>query len=253
MEPVISVVMPAYNAERFIGEAIASVKAQSFEDWELIVIDDCSADGTYDIAGELARSDERIRVLRNERNLGAAGTRNRAFELCRGSFVALLDSDDFWAPLKLEKQLACAESTGADIVGCSYAVVDERGNRRSGDFIIPEAVDFDLMLGRSVLSCSTAFLKREVVEAHKFPKGVYHEDYAYWMLLLREGAKAAGVKEVLASYRIVEGSKASNKLRCAVNRWRVYRKFLRLPLFTSVKAMGRYAFWGLRKYKKETK
>lgn len=251
MEPVVSVVMPAYDAERFIGQAIASVIAQSMEEWELIVIDDASDDRTPDIIAEAAQRDGRIRFFRNETNLGAARTRNKAFELCRGRYIALLDSDDIWSPEKLEKQIACAESTGADIVSCSYSIIDENGSKKCRDFIVDEEIGFDTMLKRSMISCSTALLKKETIDNECFPTEHYHEDYAYWMLLLKNGAKAVGIPEVLASYRIVDGSRASNKFRSALNRWHIYRDQLKLPFFYSARMMIGYVYWGVQKYKKE--
>ncbi|MBR3383164.1 MAG: glycosyltransferase family 2 protein [Clostridia bacterium] len=251
MEPAVSVVMAAYNAEKYIGQAISSVVAQSVKDWELIVIDDCSTDRTPMIIENAAGKDDRIRFYKNEKNIGAARTRNRAFELCRGRYIALLDSDDLWSPDKLEKQIACAMQTGADIVSCSYAMIDEKGDKKCNDFIVPKEIDFDAMLKRSTISCSTALLNRASIEDRKFPTEHYHEDYAYWMLLLMNGAKAVGIPEVLASYRLVEGSRASNKFRSAMNRWHVYRDQLKLSFFHSSRAMIGYMYWGVRKYKRK--
>lgn len=104
--PLVSVIMPAYGAEAYIEEAIASVQAQTYENWELLVLEDCSPDRCAQIVEDLAREDSRIRLLRNEKNMGVARTRNRGLDLCRGDYVALLDSDDLWRPTKLEKETA---------------------------------------------------------------------------------------------------------------------------------------------------
>lgn len=101
--PLVSVIMPAHNAERFLEEAIQSVISQTVTDWELLVIDDCSSDNTRQIAAEFAQKDPRIRLLANEQNMGVAKTRNRGLDLCSGQYVALLDSDDYWKPQLLEK------------------------------------------------------------------------------------------------------------------------------------------------------
>ena len=250
MDPVVSVVMAAYNSERFIRQAVSSVIAQTFEGWELIAVDDCSSDSTPEIIKAAAENDGRIKFFRNDENIGAARTRNKAFSYCRGRYIALLDSDDLWMPEKLERQVALAERTGADIIGCSYSIIDESGERICRDFIIPEEIDFDSMLKRSTISCSTAMLRSETVENKQFPTEHYHEDYAYWMQLLKNGAKAVGIPEVLAAYRLVDGSRASNKLRSAVNRWHIYRNQLKLPFFRSARALFGYMYWGLVKYKK---
>ena len=117
-QPLVSVIMPAYNAEKYIGEAIASVRAQTYENWELLILDDGSADRTAEIAQAYAQQDARIQVLRNPQNMGVARTRNRGFDLAQGEWIALLDSDDRWRAQKLEKQLAVARSSDADIVYC---------------------------------------------------------------------------------------------------------------------------------------
>ena len=248
-EPVVSVVMPAHNAERFIAEAVESVRGQTLTEWELLVVDDCSSDSTPDILKRAAEKDGRIRVLRNEANRGAAASRNRALLESRGRYVAFLDSDDVWDATKLEKQVRCAEESGAGIVYCSYALVDESGRRAFPDYVVPERADYASMLAESVIGCSTALVSAELARGLPFPTDVYHEDYVYWLSLLRAGATAVGLREVLASYRVHPGSRASNKVISAINRYRVYRGCLGLPLSESVGLMLRYCINGMKKYR----
>lgn len=251
--PAVSVIMPAYNMERFVEQAIRSVIAQTFSDWELIVVDDCSNDGTWSILKKMAKEDSRIQVVRNERNQGAAMTRNRAFDLCRGSYVALLDSDDIWYPEKLAKQTALAQRTGADIIYCSYGIVDQNGEKICEDFIVPETVTFEAFLTRAVISCSTALLKRRIIETYRFGTKYYHEDLVFWCQILRDGHVARGVSDVLAEYRVIEGSRASNKGRSALFRWQVYRELLGFSVVKSAKLMCKYAFLGFKKYRKASR
>jgi len=248
--PLVSVIMPAYNMERFITPAIRSVQQQTMEDWELLVIDDGSQDRTCQIVEELAAQDSRIRFLRNEVNMGVAKTRNRGFDLCRGEYVALLDSDDVWMPRKLESQLQVARDTGADIVYCSYGMTDERDNRVCADFIVPETTDYAHSLVQSVISCSTALLSRGIVDSYRFVPEYYHEDLVLWLQLLLDGYRACGATEVLASYRLLDGTRASNKARTALNRWRVYRNYLKLPVWKCASLLSQYALLGFRKYKR---
>lgn len=250
MTPIVSVVMPAFNSEKYIQQAIDSVRRQTLNEWELIIVDDCSTDLTYDIACKIAQEETRIKIIQNVTNCGAAASRNIGFLQCSGKYIALLDSDDLWEPEKLKKQVECAEISGADIVYCSYAIVDEQGKRKSPDFIVPDNTDFHSMLKSSVISCSTALLSKEVTRNHQFPAGMYHEDLAYWLLLLKNGATAAGIPEVLAAYRITPGSRASNKIKSAVNRWKIFRKFFHLPLWESISLLIQYAYLGLLKYRK---
>lgn len=253
MPPVVSVVMPAYNTEKYIREAVSSIENQTLRDWELLVVDDCSTDHTYEILQKLAQEDARIKIIRNQTNCGAAMSRNIAFSQCSGKYVALLDSDDLWEPEKLEKQVICAEKTGADIIYCSYSIIDECGRKKSPDFIVPEHTDFNSMLKKSTISCSTALLKSKLVAQFQFPTHMYHEDLAYWLELLKNGANAAGVIEVLASYRITPGSRAFNKVQSAVNRWKIYTEYLGLPAVRSTYLLAQYIFLGLIKYRKKAR
>ena len=248
--PRVSVVMPVYNGERYVEAAVRSVMGQTFPDWELLVMDDCSEDGTPAIVERLAAEDNRIRLVKNEENLGVARTRNRGMALCRGDYIALLDGDDVWRRDKLALQLALAENTGADIVYCSYGVIGPDGEKLCRDFLVPETTDRDRMLVRSVISCSTALLTRRMAEKYRFPEGYIHEDLALWVRMLEDGCRARGVPAVLADYRITDGGRAANKFRSAAGRWEIYRKMLRLPLGRSLVLLAHYGILGLAKYRR---
>ena len=249
--PVVSVIMPAYNAGRFIEEAVRSVMAQTMTDWELLVLDDGSTDDTLAIAQRLAREDSRIRVLPNEHNMGVAKTRNRGIDLCRGEYVALLDSDDIWYPEKLQAQLALMRETGADVSYCAYAIVDAKGNPSRADYLVPPSVDFKGLLRQNVIGCSTVMLSPEIKEKYRFETGFYHEDYVLWLRLLQDGYKAAGCTRVLVAWRLVENSRSFNKWSAAKNRWRIYRDRMNLGFLYSVRLLAEYGLGGLRKYSKK--
>lgn len=247
--PLVSIIMPAYNAQDYIGEAIRSVQDQTVTDWQLFVIDDGSKDGTCRIVAELAQMDSRIHLLPNEKNMGTARTRNRGLELCRSRYVAFLDSDDIWYPQKLERQLAAAEEKKADVVFTSYAIIDNAGKNRCNDFIVQETVDLKGMLRRNELGCSTVLLSERVARQYRFLEEFYHEDYALWLKMLRDGAVFAGVTEVLVGYRYHSNSRASNKLNSARSRWRIYRELLGMSVFTSGWYLMQYGFNGVWKYR----
>lgn len=246
--PYVSVIMPAYNAERFIGAAVRSVMNQTFTDWELLVIDDGSSDSTCDIVRALAAEDDRIKLLVNDKNMGVAKTRNRGFDICRGQYVALLDSDDVWYPEKLKKQLEKLDEQGADFAYCSYAIVDADGKKAKSDYVTSEQVDFEKLLRENVIGCSTVVLSRKIVERHRFETDFYHEDYVLWLDLLRCGYKAVGCSETLVDWRLIENSRSFDKRKSAKNRWRIYREHLGLSFVKSVYVFGHYAFASLKKY-----
>ncbi len=249
-QPLVSVIMPAYNAEEFLREAIASVQAQTVTDWELLVIDDCSRDATSEIVRTIAGKDPRVKLLQNEKNLGAAGSRNRGLDIFRGQYVALLDSDDYWYPQMLEKMLAKAKETGADIIYCAYELVDEEGRKVCNDFRVPEKTCFRESIVRSVITCSTVLFTGELARSHRFPTNLYHEDIALWFQILRDGGCARGVDEVLAAYRQRTGSKTANKLKSACRRWKIYREHLKLPVADCLTTMVRYGYYGLKKFRR---
>lgn len=247
--PLVSVIMPAYNAEKYIEQAIRSVQKQTVRSWELIVVDDRSTDKTAEQIRRLAAEDMRIIPVYSETNHGAAESRNIALRQCRGEFVALLDADDVWHPQKLERELERARETDADLVYSSYAMIDEQGTRCFSDFIVEESTDLQSMLNCNTIGCSTVLMKAKVLEKRPFVTDFYHEDYVMWLSLLQAGCKAVGVRDILVDYRVARGSRSFNKLKSARNRWRVYRDYLKLPLIPSVKAMAGYAINGLKKYR----
>ena len=247
-QPLVSVIMPAYNAEKYIEKAIMSVVNQTYTNWELIVIDDGSKDSTSEIVEKLVKKDERIAFFANEKNMGVARTRNRGFDLAKGEYVALLDSDDIWQEEKLEKQLALVDSTDADIVYTAYGIVDVEGKKYKEDYLVPSQTDFEKMLGENHIGCSTVMLKKSVTEKYRFNENFYHEDYVLWMQLLKDGYKACGLTEVLVQYRFYPGSRAANKFKSAQKRWIIYREYLDLPFVKSVVCLVKYILAGIKKY-----
>lgn len=247
INPLVSVVMPAYNAEKYIDQAISSVISQTYTKWELLIIDDCSTDGTAKIAECFASQDSRIRLLRNSQNMGVARSRNRGLDIAKGEWIALLDSDDAWREMKLEKQLTVAERTNADIVYCSYSMMDET-SAHLFDYIVPETTSYDALLKENTIGCSTALIRRSALQQHRFSTEYYHEDYVLWLELLKSAHTAAASREILSDYRIVRDSRSNDKLKSAKNRWLIYRKTEKLPFLKSVLAFAAYAVNGIRKY-----
>lgn len=247
-QPLVSVIMPAFNAAQYIEEAVRSVMNQTVPDWELFILDDCSSDDTAEIAARLAAEDQRITLIRNEKNMGVARARNRGFDLCRGAYVALIDSDDAWLPEKLEKQLQRLQETGADFSYCSYAIVGSDSKTVKPDYLVPGITTFDSLLRENTIGCSTVLLSREIVDKYRFETDFYHEDYVLWARLLQDGYRAAGCTEVLVNWRFIENSRSFNKKKAARNRWRIYRDYLKLPLGKRLWAFGGYATASLKKY-----
>lgn len=220
----VSIVMPAHNAGRYMEAAARSVTAQSFGDWELLVIDDGSADNTAVLAQSFAEKDDRIRLLRNERNLGAALSRNRGIAAARGEWIAFLDSDDLWMPDKLEKQLALiAKHPDAALTYTASTFIDENGRPYPYIQHAEERTDYQALLRHNLMSCSSVMARRELLLRYPFPSGALHEDYAVWLQMLREIPCAYGLDEPLLRYRLSKASRSGGRVRSAEMIYRTYR------------------------------
>jgi len=247
MKPaLVSIVMPAYDSARFVAEAIASVQAQTCGDWDLLLVDDCSSDGTAEAASALARRDPRIRVLRTPRNGGSAAARNLGLGQCSGRYVAFLDADDLWRPGKLERQLSFMRDRGAAFSFTAYRKFSAAG---PGAVIGADAaVSWRDLLKGNRIGCSTVLLDAHAHPGISFPTGLgRQEDYALWLSLLRGGGLAHGLNQPLVDYRVHEASKSARKLRSVTAQWRVYREFERLPPWLAAWYLGHYAVRGVLK------
>ena len=248
-KPVVSVILPAYNSEQFLVEAIESVISQTYTDWELLILDDASPDDSGKIAKSYAKVDPRIRLLENAENMGVAKTRNRGVANARGIWIAFLDSDDIWHSEKLELQLERAAQTGAQIIYSSYAMVSEDLTNKKV-YMVPSTIDYAGMLRENVIGCSTVLAAANLMKEHPFPTDIYHEDYALWLNLLRVGASVAGCTQVLVDWRVTHAGRSFNKRIAAKHRWNIYRKAERLPFMKSARVFCIYAIRGIAKHKR---
>ena len=197
--PLVSVIMPAYNAASFIEEAIGSVIAQTVTDWELVVIDDRSTDDTFAMAQRCVADDPRIRLLKNDTNMGVAKTRNRGIALSNGQYIAFLDSDDVWRGDKLEKQLEKVKKTGAGICYCSYGIIGASGEKVKADYLVPETARYEDILKENYIQCSAMLIRADIVKKFLFNTEYFHEDYILGLDMLRTGEIAVGCREMLLS------------------------------------------------------
>jgi len=240
---LISIVTAAYNCEPFIEATYESLRRQTLEDWEWIVVDDCSTDGTLDLLRKLAAVDARIRVVRNYENQGAAKSRNKAIERADGEFIAFIDSDDLWLPNKLAMQVEFM-SDEVDFSFTAYEIVTEQG-LPTGKNIDSEASGFfdyeDMLAKKATLGCSTVMLRRASVGNLRMPLIRAGQDYAFWLSILRRGTKAHLLPEVLTYYRIRRNSLSRNKFRKAFQQWRIYRRLEKIPLLPAIKYFISYA------------
>jgi glycosyltransferase involved in cell wall biosynthesis len=238
--------MPARNSARYIGEAVDSVVQQSYRDWELIVVDDGSTDGTSCIVHKLMVREPRIRTLRHPQPGGPACARNAAIRSAAGRFIAFLDSDDLWLPAKLERQLEAMQRAGAALSFTAYKKVDSQGNFGRAVIEVPSTVTYADLLKTNVIGCLTAVYDAQALGKRYMPE-TGHEDYALWLAILSNSVVAVGINEALACYRVHDGSVSRNKLKAAAMQWAVYRRVERLSFWQSLYYFFHYACHGLRK------
>ena len=245
---LVSVIMAAYNAEKTIQQAICSVMAQTYQNLEIVVVDDGSADNTVKIVEKLKKQDKRINLIRNNRNRGISYTRRHALEKARGDWVAILDSDDMWTEDKLEKQIQLQKFKSAEFLFTGSSFMDENGNLLKWRFHVPKEISYRKLLKQNVISNSSVLIKKKLYKEFFASGDRMHEDFAVWLRITRAGYKAYGIDEPLLIYRLAKNSKTGNKLHAARMNWNTYR-YIGLDIFETVYYMAWYIINSLLKYR----
>lgn len=246
---LISIVMPAYNCEKYIENSIKSVINQTYSNWELIIIDDGSKDKTLDIIKIFEIKDSRIKSYPNEKNMGVSATRNKGIYLALGEWIAFLDSDDLWEPSKLEKQFELIKSKEAEFTFTGSSYINENGENFKGIFEVPQEVTYKKLRNQNVISCSSVLIKKKFFKDIKMEKDDIHEDYAVWLKVLKLGIIAYGVNEPLLIYRISRNSKSGNKFKTIKMTYNVFR-FIGINPIGSCYFMLRHVTASIVKYRR---
>lgn len=207
----VSIITPVYNADRFLKETADSVMAQTYLDWEWVLVNDCSSDNSWEVMQELAQKDLRIRIFSNKENLKSGKTRNFAIEQATGRFIAFLDADDTWHPEKLAIQIPFMVDNGYHFSHTSYGYLDEEGNKIKSTFHVSKEVDYAHLLKRTEISCLTAIYDAEKIGKFYMSEHARKQDYALWLSILKSGHKSYGIDQELAYYRQVKGSATNQK------------------------------------------
>ncbi len=245
----VSVVIPAYNSEEYIANAVRSAIEQ--EDMpegsiEVLVIDDCSTDGTERAMAAFA-GDPAVRCVRNERNIGVAGSRNRGIDMARGKYIAFLDADDWWEPDKLAAQLHCLRESGAPLCCSGRALHDPDGTPTGRIIGVPERVTYEELLRTNVIPCGSVVILAEYAREFHMSHAELHEDYILWLQVLKKYGAAVGVNEPYLHCRLSPGGKSRNKLKSARMQYGVYR-YMGLGRLRSLRYLCSYAINGVKKY-----
>lgn len=224
MGELISIVMPLYNCEKFLKQSIDSIINQTYQNWELILVDDCSTDNSGKIGQAYVERDSRIKYHRLEKNSGAAVARNTGIKMATGNILSFLDSDDTWVPEKLAKEYAFMKEKDAAIVFAGYDLMNENGVPLNKIVHVPEKIDYKEHLYRHIIWTSTIMIDLTKIGKFEMPNLRAGQDVATWLMLLKKCDYAYGIDEVLASYRQVPNSISNNLWRRLVRTWKIYRE-----------------------------
>ena len=236
----VSIIVPMYNAEKFIGKTIESVLAQTYQNWEMLIMNDVSTDNSLAIVSVYAKKDERIKIVNTEKNVGVVKGRNFLIDLASGKYIAFLDADDYWHNEKLEKQIKFMKEKNASISCTEYTRVKEN-EEKINDVIIKEEISYNDMLKNNYLGCLTVIYDAKKIGKRYFKELEKNEDYVLWLEIVKDVNTIYGLKENLAYYRVLDNSRSSNKVKTAKVRWEIYRKIEKLSLLKSIYYFLHYA------------
>ncbi len=220
-----SVVIPVYNAERFIENCLRSVMNQTIKDIEIICVNDCSKDKSREIIEKLQKEDNRIRLINNETNQKVSKTRNIGIKNSNSDLIALLDADDMWLETFLEKTIEKKEKSGAKMVISSETFMTDDGKRIDYNFIIKkDPLTYKDLLKQNKISCSAVLAEKQLLLDNPFFADEVHEDYLCWLNILKQIKQIATLQDVLSIRRLTVGSKSRNKVKAIKMSYSTYRK-----------------------------
>lgn len=215
IDGLVSVIMPAYNCEKYIAASIKSVINQSYSTWELIIVDDCSKDNTTLVIEEYAEKYSNIKLIKHKVNSGSAAARNTAISEANGRYIAFLDSDDLWYPDKLDKQIHFMIDNGYFFTFTGYETFSSENNNAISVFSVPKSINYDQYLKNTIIGNLTVILDRWNIPNVHVEYGEL-EDVLTWMHFLKKGYTAFGLNQTLARYRVYATSKSGNKVKNAI-------------------------------------
>ena len=235
----VSIIMPSYNAAKFIAASIQSVIEQTYNNWELLITDDCSKDDTVKIVEQFIEKDNRIKLFSTGKNSGPACARNKSLENATGKYIAFLDSDDIWVSNKLETQIQFMIEKNIAFSFSSYSVIKEDGTPTGNTINVPKVIGYHGYLRNTIIGCLTVIIDREKTGNFIMPNIKSSQDMALWLLIMKRGFKAYGLQNTLACYRLVSTSNTSKKWKAAKDVWKVYREIEHInPIYSAICFIG---------------
>lgn len=245
----VSIIIPVYNSEKFLGQAIESVINQTYTNWEALIVNDCSTDDSELIILDYMKRDSRIKYYNLSHNSGAAIARNEGLYKSTGKYIAYLDADDLWLPDKLEKQTQFMKNNNVVFSCCDYEKIDENGQSLNKIIHMPKTITYKQLLGNTIIQTVGVIIDADQVnkELLVMPNVRRGQDSATWLKLLKNGITFVGQNEVLAKYRRVTGSLSSNKFKAIKRTWKIYREIEKLSLIQATTCLLKWAFNACKK------
>ena len=232
-EKLVSIITPTYNCAKFIAKTIKSVQAQTYKNWEMIIVDDRSKDNTKEIVEEYIKNDPRIHYHLLDENSGAAVARTTAMKLAKGSYMAFLDSDDIWMPDKLERQICWMNENNCAFSCTAYEQIDEIGKPLDRIVKTVKKTDYNRLLLDCPVGNSTVMYDVEKMGKFEVPDIRKRNDDALWLQMLKKEKYIWGMPDVLMKYRIRQNSISSNKFKVIKYHWILYRDVEHLSIIRS--------------------
>lgn len=229
---LVSIITPLYNSEEYISETIESVLSQSHQNWEMIIVDDCSTDNGVKIIEQYADNDDRIKLIKMKKNKGAAVARNMAIKKAEGRYIAFLDSDDIWHQDKLKKQIRFMLKNNYSFTFTSFKKITESGD--TFDVIkVPKKASYRRVLFINPIDCSTVIYDKNRLGKIYMPDIRKRQDYALWLKILKKVDHGYSLNEQLTFYRVRENSLSNNKFDLIKYHWELYRDIEKLSIVES--------------------
>lgn len=248
-DKLVSIIIPVYNASRFLEETINSIQKQTYSNWEAIFIDDCSSDNSYNLIKKYQKEDKRIKLIKNKTNNGVAISRNNGIDYAKGEYLCFLDADDKWHPEKLEKQINFMQELNCEFSFTGYQFANEKCNPNGKIVSVPNKINYKQALKNTTIWTSTVMfnmgkLTKDDIYMPNIKRG---QDTATWWKVLKKIEYAYGLNEVLSYYRRTNNSLSANKLTALKRTWNLYRNVEHLNILSSFYNFCWYCFNAVRR------
>lgn len=235
---LVSIITPSYKSAKFIFQTIESVWAQTYQNWEMIIVDDVSPDNSNKVIEEYTKKDSRIKLIKLAKNSGPAVARNKAIEEAKGRYIAFLDADDLWKPEKLEKQIKFMQAKDCALSYCAYETMSEEGELQNKFVNPPLKLSYNDLLKSNYIGCLTAIYDTQKVGKVYMPLIKKRQDYGLWLRILKKTDFAYGMREHLAIYRIMSDSVSSNKFKLLKFNYLLFKEHEKFSTLKSLYYLG---------------